>query len=96
MSNNKVLVSMAVTALIGNCLAEHSRRSDVVLVEGGTGETQVDADTGTGSMKAADVSGEIFQATEEWQEVLAGQVLPSGLHYRFALLVFPLSDILEH
>ena len=79
MSWNKILVSMAVAALVENCVAGHSR-SGVVLVEGGAGETQVDADTG--GIAAADLSGEIFQATKEWQEVKPGQVLPSGLHYR--------------
>ena len=76
MSVNKVvsLLSLLV-ALAGICISENIR-SEVVLVDSvETGEAQVDV--------TADFSGETFHATNEWQEVKPGQVLPSGLHYRY-------------
>ena len=76
MSVNKVvsLLSLLV-ALAGICISENIR-SEVVLVDSvETGDAQVDV--------SADFSGETFHATNEWQEVKPGQVLPSGLHYRY-------------
>ena len=78
MSVNKVvsLLSLLV-ALAAICVSENIR-SEVVLVDSvdvETGEAQVDV--------SADFSGETFHATNEWQEVKPGQVLPSGLHYRY-------------
>lgn len=29
---------------------------------------------------------DVFIATDEWAEIRPGQVVPSGLHYRFVLL----------
>ena len=74
MSVNKVVFLLV--ALVGIGIAETSR-SDVILVDSvQTGEARADV--------SADFSGEAFHATKEWQEVKPGQVLPSGLHYRYA------------
>ena len=88
MSVNKAeTVVFLLVALVGICIAENSR-SDVVLVESvETGGAQGDlrGRPFAGGDDRADFSGEAFQATTEWQDVKPGQVLPSGLHYRYAV-----------
>ena len=73
-------MAIFLVGLVGLSIAENSR-SEVVLVDsetaGDRGDPQMDVKT--------DFGGEIFQATEEWQEVKPGQVLPAGLHYRYVL-----------
>ena len=70
-------MAIFLVGLVGLSIAENSR-SEVVLVDsvaaGDRGDPQMDVKT--------DFGGETFQATEEWQEVKPGQVLPAGLHYR--------------
>ena len=70
-------VAIFLVGLVGLSIAENSR-SEVVLVDsamaGDRDDSQIDVKT--------DFGGETFQATEEWQEVKPGQVLPAGLHYR--------------
>ena len=68
------IILVGLVGLVGLSIAENSR-SEVVLVDSVTaGDPQMDVKT--------DFGGETFQATEEWQEVKPGQVLPAGLHYR--------------
>ena len=70
-------VAIFLVGLVGLSIAENSR-SEVVLVDSAMAsdrdDSQIDVKT--------DFGGETFQATEEWQEVKPGQVLPAGLHYR--------------
>ena len=72
-------MAIFLVGLVGLSIAENSR-SEVVLVDtmaGDRDDSQIDVKT--------DFGGETFQATEEWQEVKPGQVLPAGLHYRYVL-----------
>ena len=57
--------------------------ADDVLVETGGAQGDLRGSPGGGDGRA-DCSGEAFQATSEWQDVKPGQVLPAGLHYRYA------------
>ncbi len=58
------------------------QQGGVVLVDDAAVTTGIPSEAGD---KDSVRSSEVFQATDEWQEVKPGQVLPSGLHYRLNL-----------